>query len=217
MTHWNRLSAFDLDRTLLKKNSSFQFGLYLYRHRHISLRALLFVLSCNIRHSLGWLPIEALHGAAFQRLFKGLSADAVQQWAEDFVADNLDPLIYPPAVDALKQAQQAGHLTVIISSSPRFLVAPIAKRLRADMWEATDYAVDKDRRFCHISKIILGKDKALHMMQLAAHYRIPKQRTIAYSDSHLDLPFMLSAGTAVGVNPNRQLRKACRRNHWPII
>jgi HAD superfamily hydrolase (TIGR01490 family) len=212
-----QLSAFDLDKTLLKQNSSFQFGLYLYKHSYISLNALLFILGCHVRHSIGLLTVKKLHETAFQYLFKGRSIDEVQQWAENFIEDNLDQLIYPPAIKALKDAQQSDHLTVIISSSPRFLVEPIANKLGADLWKSTEYAIDNDRRFCHIARIILGEDKAQYMLVLSEQHQILRQNTKAYSDSHLDLPFLLSAGSAIGVNPCRKLRATCKKYGWPII
>jgi HAD superfamily hydrolase (TIGR01490 family) len=211
------ISAFDLDHTLLSDNSSYRFGCYLYRKNKISLRALAFIIGCNIGHQCGFLSLPQLHEIAFNRLFLGWDAPAVKRWALDFLDESLDPMLYIPAVTQLKQAQAAGHLTVLLSSSPDFLVEPIAKRLDLSLWEATRYAVDKDQRFCQIDQLMLGEDKANVLKDLKERYQVSSQETYAYSDSHHDLPFLTSAGVPCAVNPNRQLRAVCRRNGWKVI
>ena len=210
------ISAFDLDHTLFSDNSSYRFGKYLCGKKLLSLRSLAFIIGCNIRHTAGFLPITQLHEKAFRRLFQGRSSLLVRQWAIDFLDENFENLLYSPAINKLKLAQ-AGHLTVILSSTPDFLVEPIAKRLNVSCWDATQYAVDKDQTFCHITKLVLGSDKASILDEMARRHNVPKHEIYAYSDSHLDVPFLMAAGTAYGVNPNRKLRSICRKNNWSII
>lgn len=211
------ISAFDLDHTLFSENSSYRFGLYLYYKKILSFSALLFILGCHFRHKCGILPIDKLHENAFNRLFLGRFAPHVRQWALDFLEEHFQSLLYTPALDKLKKAQTAGHLTVLLSSTPDFLVEPIANRLNIPLWDATQYTVDKDHRFCHIDQLMLGEDKAHILDRLAEKYGVPRQKIYAYSDSHLDLPFLTHAGVAYGVNPNRKLRSICRRKGWEII
>lgn len=211
------ISAFDLDYTLFSENSSYCFGRYLCSKKFMSLFALGFIIGCNIRHATGLLPIEKLHETAFNRLFKGRLADVVKNWASDFLNEHFEKLLYSPALEKLKLAQAAGHLTLILSSTPDFLVEPIAKKLNVSDWKATQYAVDKDQKFCHIHQLILGRNKASILEELSSQYEVPKQNIYAYSDSDLDLPFLMAAGTAIGVNPNKKLRSICREKNWPII
>jgi HAD superfamily hydrolase (TIGR01490 family) len=211
------LSAFDLDHTLLKENSSFAFGKYLYRQKHISLSAFLFIIRSNIWYKLGLLSIAKLHQRAFKRLFYGKNLYQVELWVSGFLDTHLESLFYDPAIKALNKAQQAGHVTAIISSSPSFLVEPIANRLQLTFCQATLYAVDKDNRFCQIARLMLGKDKASFLLEFMDQHKICKKHVFAYSDSFLDLPFLLEAGVAVGVNPDKKLRLFCLKNNWPII
>jgi len=211
------LSAFDLDHTLLSTNCSYRFGCYLCKKRILSFSSLAFIIGCHIRHTAGYLPIDKLHESAFNRLFLGRSSSLVSQWADDFLNENFDGMLYQPTIDRLKLAQEAGHLTIILSSAPDFLVKPIAKRLNVDLWNATCYRVDKDQKFCQIDKLLLGDGKAVIMDELMQKYQISKQQTYAYSDSYLDLLFLEAAGIACGVNPDRKLSRICRENNWQII
>ena len=211
------IHAFDLDHTLFKGNSSYCFGRYLYQQKYFPYSDWLFILFASLRFKVGLLPIERLHHDAFARLFSGRSQLEIDQMAERFLKICFEGMVYLPALKRLEQVQQEGHLTVLLSSSPDFLVSKIAKRFNIPVCHGTQYAVDKDRRFCHISHLILGTEKAQILENLGRQYGIAKRDTFAYSDSHLDLPFLLSAGSAIGVNPNRKLRTLCRQNQWPII
>jgi phosphoserine phosphatase len=211
------ISAFDLDHTLLSDNTSYRFCLYLCKKKYLPLSSLAFIFGCNIRHSLGVLSIVGLHESAFSRLFKGRSSLTIKQWAFDFLDEYLDSFLYEPAIKKLKEAQSAGHFTAILSSSPDFLVEPIAKRLEIPFWKSTRYAVDKENKFSHIAELMQGSDKAKIIGELSSLYHVPKKEITAYSDSHLDLPFLMAAGTSYGVNPNRKLRSLCQKNNWSII
>lgn len=212
-----KISAFDLDHTLFKENSSYRFGLYLYKQGYISVTSLLFIYFSKLRYSLGLLSLPKLHQQAFEFLFLGHHLPLIEKWAADFVDNHFDQLIYPPAVDKMKQAQDAGQITAILSSSPAFLVEPVSKRFGATIWQATQYAVDKDQRFCHIAHLMLGDDKARFIAELLQRHQLSKSDVVAYSDSYVDLPFLLAAGTAVGVNPDRKLRSFCIDNRWSMI
>lgn len=214
---YTHISAFDLDHTLFNDNSTFRFGLYLCHKRILPFSALFFIVFTYVRHLLGFLSIAEVHKKAYHQLVHGFSEQEVAECVEEFLRHSFNGLIYQPALKKLEQAQSAGHLTVILSSSPEFIVGPIAKRLNVPCWKATTYAIDKDRRFCHISQAIESADKVNFINELCGHYHCQKENITAYSDNYLDLPFLLAAGKAVGVNPDRKLAAFCRRNNWQII
>lgn len=212
-----RLSAFDLDHTLFKDNSSYCFGVYLYQQGRISLTALLFIIFSKLRYKWGFLSLAQLHQQAFEFIFRGYSLPVLEKCVTDFLDVHFDQLIYEPAFQKLKMAQRNGEMVAILSSSPAFLVEPIAKRFGVSVWQATQYAIDKDQKFCHIAHLMLGGDKASFIEDFMHRNKLAKGDVVAYSDSFDDLPFLLSAGTAVGVNPDRKLRSFCKNHHWSII
>lgn len=105
---------------------------------------------------------------------------------------------------------------MILSSSPDLLVAPIAKRLGVNEWKATNYAVDEQHCFSHVAEVLQGEGKADYVTNLLKQYDLEKSALTAYSDSHLDLPFLQLAGKVVAVNPTKKLRKECLLNDWAI-
>ncbi|MFI5343513.1 MAG: HAD family hydrolase [Chlamydiales bacterium] len=212
-----QISVFDLDHTLLKVNSSYQFGLYLYRNKILSAASLLLCLSHYACHKWFGLSLEKLHGHVFNAFFRGRSLCEIQQWAHDFIQRELDLLIYAPAIQRLHLARQQGDYTVILSSSPDFLVGPIAHHFEVSDWRATQYTEDSEGKLASLSHIVEGKDKARYVKALANRLGIALSSVTVYSDSYLDLPVLEIAGKAVGVSPDKSLKKVCQANEWEIL
>lgn len=212
-----QVSAFDLDRTLIKSNSSFEFCLYLYKHKVFSF--LYVIRSClyYIQHRFLGLSLTELHEKTFKSVLKGMSIHLIASHVKDFVDQWLVSALYYPAYSELRRAQHLGHYTMILSNSPSFLVKAIAERLNVNDWRATEYEVDKDGKLCHIAHVLNGKDKAGQVRNIIRKLGLTKRNVIAYSDSFWDLPFLKSAGQAVVVNPDRKLEKISQEHNWPKI
>lgn len=178
---------------------------------------MLYLTGCYGLHTLGYISIQRLQEKIFKKIFLGRPLSIFGALGHSFLEQQFDQIQYFPAVNRLQQAKDAGHYTVILSSSPHFLVALFAERFGVDQWGATHYAVDSKNNFCTISKFMLGNDKARYVTNLAKQFKISKQKIAVYSDSHHDLPFLRAAGTAVGVNPNKSLRALCKQNNWQIL
>jgi HAD superfamily phosphoserine phosphatase-like hydrolase len=211
------ISFFDLDHTLLKVNSSFRFGVYLYRRKMFSFLTMLYLTGCYGLHTLGYISIQKLQEKIFKKIFLGRPFLAVESLARSFLEQNFSRMLYLPAIGQLQLAKKEGHYTVILSSSPHFLVSLFAERFGVDEWDATHYAVDSAQHFSAISQFMLGEGKARYVTELAKRLNIPKEKISAYTDSHHDLPFLQSAGVAMGVNPNKRLRALCKQNNWQIL
>ncbi len=200
------LSVFDLDHTLLRINVSYCFCLYLYRKKILSLIDVAFAAFYYIRHRYLKLSFLDYHSKLFERLLKGKSLNLLNEQADQFIEEILPSYLYPPAFSALKQAEY----TMILSSSPDFLVGKIAKKLGVDKYRATQYLVDKDQKLCKISSVMHGDFKAKAIMG-------ENGEVAAYSDSILDLPMLLCAKKPVAVNPDRKLKTFALKNGWLII
>ena len=211
------LSIFDLDHTLLKKNSSVEFCKYLYKKKKLSFFSVFQSSLYYISHVYLLLSLEELHSKIFKKILQGMCLKDLEKEAAIFVRLYLEDLIYLPASEKLKAAQGQGHFTVILSSSPSFLVGVIAREFQVDEWGASEYLADESMCLCRISSVMQGEGKALYVQEVAKRLSILKKDITAYSDSHLDLPLFMASGTAISVNPNSQLRKLSRRFGWQII
>lgn len=168
-------------------------------------------------HKLGFLELRFLHDQIFQHLFRYTSEKYIQKNVKLFLEESFENLWNPQVLKCLREAQENGDFTVILSSSVDFLVQAIAEKLQVDRWEATQYDTDPLKGFTRIKKILCGEEKALYLLQLMQDLEIDKHSTIAYSDSHLDIPFLTVAGNPIAVNPDRKLKKICHERNWDIL
>jgi HAD superfamily hydrolase (TIGR01490 family) len=212
-----KFSAFDLDKTLLSKNSSFEFCRYLYASQFFSFFFVIKSVFYYIWHLYFGLTLEQLHHRVFKKLLRGIDIKTLSSHVSSFLEQELENLLYFPALERLRLAQHEGHFTMILSNSPSFLVGAIASRLQVDDWKASEYTVDKDQKLCHISHILHGEAKAFWVRKMSSLLGTSEAEITAYSDSHLDLPFLESAGVSVVVNPDSRLKKISKEKNWEEI
>jgi HAD superfamily hydrolase (TIGR01490 family) len=213
----NSLHAFDLDRTLLHCNSSYFFSIFLLKKKILSPYLFLssFFLYLGFRFSL--VSIERFHELAFERFLKGASWQILRELAAEFADRYFHKMLRQSAFFRLREAKERGDYTVILSSSPSFLVEPIAEKLKVSNFQATEYRVDKSKQLCEISSLMLGEQKAKALKDYANKVSVKKENTIAYSDSAADIPFLEAAGKAVVFAPDRKFRKLCKEKGWETL
>lgn len=212
----SQIVFFDLDHTLLKRNSSFSFGLYLYKKKHISIFTLFRLFYYYALHKAGLIDIAGLHDKAFNCLFSGKSVSYFKSIADDFLHENFASLQNISTLIRYNDAKRKGHHVVILSSSPDFLVEAFARKFRPNSWQATEYH-SHDDSWTKLGKVLEGRAKASHVFELSQKLLIPIGNTVGYSDSHLDLPFLESVGKPVAVNPTRPLLQIAKKRNWEIL
>jgi HAD superfamily hydrolase (TIGR01490 family) len=213
----SKLIAFDLDRTIVSDNCSFNFCRYLVREKVLPLSSLFYSFFYYVRHLFLRTSLVDLHTRVFERLLRGRPLEMLEAKALPFLQNYLHAKFYHPVIAKLRLAQHLGHYTLILSSSPSFLVEKVARLLGVDEWRATEYAVDNEKNLCHIAQVMQGDDKAACVKEIADKLSIGKEHITAYSDSFLDLPFLLTAGTPVAVNPDAKLRRFSLQHEWSIL
>ncbi len=163
------------------------------------------------------MSLADLHHSAFEKLLRGRPLELLEEYMDKFVSETVNGSLYIPAFARLKRAQQLGHYTMILSNSPSFLVKRFAKALGVNAYYATEYSLDEEKRFDKIKKILEGKDKARHILNIAKKLGVFLDGITTYSDSVLDLEFLQVAGNPIAVNPDKKLRAISVKNRWSII
>jgi HAD superfamily phosphoserine phosphatase-like hydrolase len=161
--------------------------------------------------------MHKLHQKIFQRLFKGFYLKELEQLVKSFLDLELTDLFYKPVLQKLEEAKQRGDYTVILSASPDFLVQPIANALGVTDWRASVYIPNQNGRLEHLSTILDGIDKAAYVSTLIQQMSLDNSAVTAFSDSYLDLPLLEIAGKAIGVVPDKKLKKICEERGWEIL
>ncbi len=211
------VDAFDLDHTLISGNASFSFGKYLFRKKVLGALTFFSLILFYLRFRFFRMPVQDLHHKSFKLLLQGRLSHQVCGMVESFLDEYLDRMIYQPALDRLRLAQSRDHVTAIYSSSPDFLVAPIAKRLGVRHWQGTKYSINSQGCFESIEQVLDGPDKATLLSALVQNLGVGLDATTVYSDSSMDLPFLRAGGRAIAVNPDKRLLAASIQEGWEVI
>ena len=212
----NALRVFDLDHTLMKENTSYLFGWFLYKKGFFSSYRLLRSLSNYMLYKCGILGIPKLHEKVFAAIFYGKSLRLIKKYLEEFLSDEFFTLLEPKVLQRLEIAKFNQEYTAILSSSPDFLVKPIAEKLGVPFWVASHYIPDAHGILCDV-KVFSGKDKVHALQKLQEDLSIHSSQVTVFSDSIYDLPLLRSAGNAVVVRPNLFLKRLALGYGWEII
>lgn len=176
--------------------------------------SLLFYYCC---HKLGIISVKSLHKRACHRFFSGRSIVRIEEHVSSFLDGNFNKMLNPNVFSKLMGAQRRGDYTIILSSSPDFLVQGVAKRFAVDEWAATEYSILEDQTVGVVTRQMEGKDKARYVEELIERMGISRENITAYTDSYLDYDFMLAVGEPIAVNPGRTLRNLCLQKQWKMM
>ena len=204
---------FDLDKTIIAKSSVLAFGGPLYREGLISRRAIARSMYAQVVYMLVGADEAKMEKVreSMLRLTKGWDQQHVAEIVRETLEATIQPIIYAEALDLIREHNAAGRRTVIISSSPFEVVAPLAEYLGVDDAIATRAQIDDAGRYTgELDFYAYGEAKASAIREKAELEDIDLAASYAYSDSITDLPMLEAVGHPVVVNPDRDLARRDR-------
>jgi len=150
--------------------------------------------------------------------FKGVSRDRLFSLGEEYCERILSAHLFPRAVDLIEANRAAGIEPVLVTGSPDFIVAPLARRLGIADFAANHFVFSRGRATGRLAEPVMAADeKALWCEGWAAARDIDLADCWGYADSHYDTAFLAALGHPVAVNPDRRLRAAALSRQWPVI
>jgi HAD superfamily hydrolase (TIGR01490 family) len=216
------LTLFDLDGTLLPKDSDHAFGEFViamgwadaaeFGRRNDAFYA---------DYVAGKLDIGAYVDFA-TAAWRDRAPQALAQATALFLASVVQPLVTPTVQALVARHQQAGDLVAIVTATNDFVTRPIAGLLGVDELIATELARDAAGR---VTGAILGtpafrEGKVARVQQWLAARGLDWgdfQRSTFYSDSTNDLPLLERVSHPVATNPGPALERIARERAWPIL
>ena len=210
-----RLAIFDIDGTLVEGSTERRFWRYLLTHGHQGPRQVL---------AYGWFLLRFLarYGRETAKKNKaylfGLSTARIASLAADFVAAEIVPQLYAPAVARLRQHLRRGDTVVLVSGT----IEPIAQALATALGVAHVLAtVCRQRGGKYLASPPevhpFGAMKLALASDFAARIGADLRQASAYGDSQHDLILLEAVGNPVAVLPDASLLATARGNRWDII
>lgn len=216
------LALFDLDGTLIPKDSDHAFGEFVvtlgwadadvFRHRNDGFYA---------DYLAGRLDIDAYVDFATAP-WRDRSAAELAQATQRFGAEVVRPMLHPAALALVQRHRDAGDLLAVVTATNDFVTRPIAAMFGIDTLIATDLARDAAG---HVTGLIAGtpsfrEGKTVRVQAwLQAQGRTLDDFTTSffYSDSTNDLPLLERVSAPVATNPGPALERIARERGWPVL
>ncbi|HEY6299016.1 MAG TPA: HAD-IB family hydrolase [Candidatus Binatus sp.] len=158
-----------------------------------------------------------LNTALFEA-FKGVSRDRLLSLGEEYCERILIGHLFPRAVELIEANREAGIEPVLVTGSPDFIVAPLARHLGVVDFAANRFVFSRGRATGRLAEpVMAGDEKAVWCAEYAAAHDIDLADCWGYADSHYDTSFLAALGHPVAVNPDRRLRAAALSRQWPVL
>lgn len=208
---------FDLDRTLMAGSSGLHFARAAYRTGMVSRWQMagwaVDHLRYRLRGSTDDETRELMEEA--EELLRGVSERQLKRLVPDMLAGIL-PRIYPQMLEEVRDHQDAGRPTFIVSAAGDGIVRLLAAVLDMDGGIGTRYELDAEGNYTGRldGGLTYGSGKVPPMRRYAAEHGLDLDASWAYSDSASDLPMLELVGNPVAVNPDAELAAIARERGW---
>lgn len=212
------LAIFDLDNTLIKGDSDYEWGQFLVENNIVDGKE---YERQNARYydqyKAGTLDILAFLSFSLRPLAQ-YDRQQLDLWHAEFMRQKILPMIGDKARALVEKHRQTGDTLVIITATNRFVTEPIAREFNIDHLIATDPEIKNGHYTGEVTGTPCFKEGKVERLQewLEAHQH-DLDGSWFYSDSHNDLPLLNLVDHPVAVNPDSPLRAEAERLRWPIL
>jgi HAD superfamily hydrolase (TIGR01490 family) len=208
---------FDVDGTLLAKNSGPLYMKFLRRRGEIRRRDVVRTLYFYLRYRLNLLDIDrALERSS--EWIRGRSEADIALHCREWYRDTVRRHLQPEMVRRVRVHREQGHLVAILSSTTNYLAEPLAEELGIEHLLVSRLVV-RDGRFTGEARrpICFGDGKLYWARRFAAEHAVNFAESFFYTDSVTDVPMLEIVGHPQVVNPDPLLRRIARQRGWQVM
>jgi HAD superfamily hydrolase (TIGR01490 family) len=212
-----RAALFDMDRTLVRKETASLYVRYQRERGEASLRDLLRVFYWVTQYTLGVIDAPAVAIRALES-YKGMRETVMSARSEEWFASHVERHIADRGRMAVETHRARGDLLAIVTGATPYAARPLARRLRID--HVVTSKLELDEHGCFTGRpedpLCIGEGKVVRTERLARELGFRLEDAAFYSDSFTDLPLLERVGEPVVVNPDPRLLRIARLRKWRI-
>lgn len=212
-----RAALFDLDRTLVRKETA---TLYVKWQREVgqaTTRDLLRTMYWVLQYTFGVLDMPAVAARAVATL-AGKPERTMIEECESWFRSHVLPHVADEGRRAVARHLEAGDLVAIVTGATPYVARPLARMLGIPHVVASELEIDDRGVFTGraLQPLCIGEGKVARAAALARTEGFALEKAVFYTDSLTDLPLLSRVGEPVVVNPDPRLRRLARRKGWRI-
>ena len=209
-------ALFDVDGTLIARNSAPLYMRHLRRTGQARRRDVARTLYFLLRYKLGMLDVDRALAVSMEWVRGKVEAD-IRDDCIAWYARDVRPHVYASMAATIDAHRRAGHHLAIVTSATRYLAEPLGAELGISDLLVTQLVV-RDGRFTGepVRPVCYGAGKIHWVDRFAARYAVDLAQSYFYTDSITDLPLLERVGHPRVINPDPRLRRLAQRRGWPV-
>jgi HAD superfamily hydrolase (TIGR01490 family) len=215
------LAIFDLDNTLLKGDSDYNWALFLIKKGFID-KASYEQKNEQFYQDYQNGSLDVFKYCEFQfRVLKNNKREIIEQLREQYLQEVILPMIPDKAYDLVEQHKTNKEKLLIITATNSFITKPIGKIFGIDDLIGTDPEEVNGNftgRVAGFPAFQEGKVKRLLIWLEDKNLSMESfEKIFFYSDSRNDIPLLEKVTNPVAANPDKILLAKAKDKGWPVI
>ena len=211
-----RAALFDLDRTLVRKETA---SLYVRYQREIgeaTWRDLARTLYWVAQYTLGVVDAPTVAARALKK-FAGTEETALIAQCEGWYLSHVQRHVCELGRVAVERHRARGDVLAIVTGATPYVARPLARELGIDHVVTSELEVTEGKLTGrYVPPLCYGVGKIERTERLAASLGFALDEATFYSDSLTDLPLLERVREPVAVNPDPRLSRIAKRRGWRI-
>lgn len=214
----NELVIFDLDNTLIKKQSQALLLFYALEKRLISPFFYFTVMIWFIFYKLNLVKNPRKIMEYSFTFLKEKDVVDFKQIIDDFFKEKLKFVIFVDVLKIVNTHKAKGRKILIVSNTIECIPKKIAEFLNINYYIGTRLEIKNNKFTGKIDgDIIYGRNKISAIKKFVIKNNFSLKGSWGYSDHHSDIPFLELVNFPVVVNPSRKLLEKAQKQKWPVL
>jgi HAD superfamily hydrolase (TIGR01490 family) len=208
---------FDMDRTLLSRESASLYVRYQRRIGEASAIDLLRTLGWVAQYTLGVLDHVKVAKKVIRTL-EGMPEHVMAARCEAWFASDVERYITDAGRSAVAEHLASGDLCAIVTGASLYASRPLADRLGIAHVVCSRFEVGDQGRFTGRAEepLCFGEGKLERARRFAEERGVDLASAVFYTDSITDLPLLEAVGEPVCVNADPRLTRLAKRRGWRL-
>ena len=212
-----RAALFDMDRTLVRRETASLYVSYMRERGQASWRDAARVLWWMTQYTLGVVDAPVVARRAMES-FVGMSETVLAARCEDLFLRRIEAHVCDRGRAAVEEHRARGDVLAIVTGASPYVARPLARSLGIPHVVSSVLEVDPTGHFTGrvVDPLCYAEGKVQRALELALQLGFRLEESVFYSDSLTDLPLLERVRTPIVVNPDPRLSRVARKLGWTV-